>query len=75
MGLIVLDLKGLSCPLPILRTKKALKTLANDDILRVSFTDPSSFKDFEALCQEGADAVLESWNEDGGIYTLNLKRA
>ncbi len=72
MAVINLDLRGLTCPLPILRTKKMLKTLGEDDVLKVRLSDSGSMKDFEALCQEG-QASLESWAETHSDYTLNFK--
>ncbi len=44
-----LDTRGLNCPLPILRTKKALNELQSGQVLKVVSTDPGSVKDFEAF--------------------------
>lgn len=69
----VLDVKGLNCPLPILRAKKAIKDLAMGAILEVHATDPGSVKDFEAFCRQTGNELLES-AEDGGVYKYKIKR-
>ena len=69
-----LDARGLNCPLPILRTKKALKDLGSGDILKVLATDPGSVKDFEAYASQSGDELLEHY-EDKGEYTFYLKKA
>ena len=51
MADVVLDAKGLNCPLPILRAKKALKDMATGQTLEVQATDPGAVKDFEAFCR------------------------
>ena len=70
----ILDVRGLSCPLPILRAKKNLSDLRAGETLQILLTDPSSLKDFEALCQTCGHS-LESWTEENGIYTILLKIA
>ena len=47
---MTLDTKGMNCPLPILKAKKAIKGLAAGETLQVLSTDPGSVKDFEAFC-------------------------
>lgn len=69
----VLDTKGLNCPLPILRAKKALKEVAADGTLQVLATDPGAVKDFEAFCR-ATDNELVAWNEDGGVYSFLIKK-
>ncbi|MCW8836400.1 MAG: sulfurtransferase TusA family protein [Rhodospirillales bacterium] len=68
-----LDTKGLNCPLPILKAKKAIKDLAAGDTLKVIATDPGSVKDFEAFCRSTGNELLES-NDDGGVYTFMIKK-
>ncbi len=55
-----LDVKGLNCPLPILRAKKALAGMASGELLRVVATDPGSVKDFAAFCKQTGNALLSS---------------
>lgn len=59
-----LDVKGLNCPLPILRAKKALADMTSGQTLRVVATDPGSVKDFAAFCKQTGNALLSS--EDSG---------
>jgi len=68
----VLDTKGLNCPLPILKAKKALKDLPKDALLQVVSTDPGAVADFEAFCRTTGNELLESKTEDG-VYTFVIK--
>jgi tRNA 2-thiouridine synthesizing protein A len=70
----VLDTSGLKCPLPVLKAKKALKTLAAGDRLTVIATDPGSMKDFHHFCEASGD-TLESASEDDGVLTFVISRA
>jgi len=55
-----LDTRGLNCPLPILRTKKALSDLKSGQVLRVLATDPGSVKDFQAFSKQTGNELLSS---------------
>ena len=55
-----LDARGLNCPLPILRTKKAIASLAAGQVLKVIATDPGSVKDIESYCRQTGNELLES---------------
>ncbi|MGC8476106.1 MAG: sulfurtransferase TusA family protein [Acetobacteraceae bacterium] len=55
-----LDARGLNCPLPILRAKKALKDMARGDVLTIQATDPGAVKDFEAFCRSTGNEMVES---------------
>jgi tRNA 2-thiouridine synthesizing protein A len=70
-----LDVRGLKCPLPILRTKKALSGLQSGQLLRVVATDPGSVKDFEAFARQTGHA-LESPPEAevAGEYVFLIRR-
>jgi tRNA 2-thiouridine synthesizing protein A len=63
-----LDASGLNCPLPILRTKKALAGLQAGQILRIIATDPGSVKDFEAFAKQTGNELLESSEQAGKFY-------
>ncbi len=66
-----LDTSGLNCPMPILRTKKALKDLQSGEILKVVATDPGTVKDMEAFAKQTGNALLEASTEgDSFIYRL-----
>ncbi len=68
-----LDTKGMNCPLPILKAKKAIKELESGDTLQVLATDPGSVKDFEAFCRSTGNELVES-GEDGGVFTFLIKK-
>jgi tRNA 2-thiouridine synthesizing protein A len=68
-----LDVKGLNCPLPILRTKKALAEMETGQVLRVRATDPGSVKDFAAFAKQTGNELLEQ-NEENRVYEFYLKR-
>ena len=70
----MLDTKGLNCPLPILKAKKAISQMETGQILEVHSTDPGSVMDFEALCRQTGHQLLES-NQENGIYVFLLKKA
>ncbi|XZG70366.1 sulfurtransferase TusA family protein [Chitinibacteraceae bacterium HSL-7] len=72
---LVIDLSGLNCPLPILRTKKALASLQGGDVLAVTCTDPATPKDFDAFCRQTGNTLLESTTGDGTFHFLIKKRA
>jgi tRNA 2-thiouridine synthesizing protein A len=69
----VLDAKGLNCPLPILKAKKALKSMAGGSTLEVSSTDPGSVADFAAFCRTTGNELIEQ-NEAGGVWTYLIRK-
>lgn len=69
-----LDTKGLNCPLPILKAKKALAGLPAGATLEILATDPGSVKDFEAFCRTTGNELLER-SDDGRIFRFVLRRA
>ena len=69
----VLDAKGLNCPLPILKAKKALKSLESGNTLEVLSTDPGSVADFAAFCRTTGNQLLEQ-NEDSGVWTYLIRK-
>ncbi|MGE5475963.1 MAG: sulfurtransferase TusA family protein [Bacteroidales bacterium] len=69
----ILDVQGLSCPLPILRAKKALKNVAVGGLLKVVATDPGSVKDMDVFCRQTGNELVE-WHDDGGVYSFVIKR-
>lgn len=68
-----LDARGLNCPLPILRTKKALATMRSGEILRVTATDPGSVKDFAAFSKQTGNALISS-DKINGEFIFFLKK-
>lgn len=61
---LYLDTKGLNCPLPLLRLKKALQTLESGQVVRVSATDPASVLDFGVFIEQVGHSLLQQWQED-----------
>jgi tRNA 2-thiouridine synthesizing protein A len=55
-----LDARGLNCPLPILRTKKALTDMASGQVLKIVATDPGAVKDFQAFAKQTGNTLLSS---------------
>ena len=70
----VLDAKGLNCPLPILRAKKALGGMGAGHTLEILATDPGSIKDFEAFCRTTGHSLVEQQN-DGKIFRFVIRKA
>ena len=68
-----LAVKGLNCPLPILRTKKALAEMETGQVLRVRATDPGSVKDFAAFAKQTGNELLEQ-KEENRVFEFYLKR-
>lgn len=69
-----LDAKGLNCPLPILKAKKALKDVPVGGTLEILATDPGSVADFQAFCRTTGNELVEH-DEDGGVYRFILRKA
>ena len=67
-----LDVKGLSCPLPILRTKKTLAEMSSGQVLRVTATDPGAVKDFQAFAKQTGNHLLAS-AETEQVFEFYLK--
>lgn len=74
MADLELDAKGLNCPLPIIKAKKALKGMAAGATLRIESTDPGSIKDFEAFCRVTGNELIEQ-NQNDGVYAFLIRVA
>ena len=68
-----LDARGLNCPVPIMRAKKAIATLASGQTLRIVATDPGTVKDFEAFAKTTGNKLLESSKSNGEFTFLMMK--
>lgn len=68
-----LDARGLNCPLPILRAKKALGELASGQVLRIVATDPGSVKDFEAFTKQTGNELLSS-SDSGKEFSFLIRK-
>ena len=62
------DARGLNCPLPILRTKKALNDMQSGQLIRITATDPASVRDFEAFSRQTGNALVEQGEADGAFW-------
>lgn len=69
-----LDAKGLNCPLPILKAKKAIAEVPKGGTLEVLATDPGAVADFQAFCKATGNALLEH-SENGGVYRFLIRHA
>jgi tRNA 2-thiouridine synthesizing protein A len=68
-----LDAKGLNCPLPILRAKKALNEMGAGNTLEILATDPGAVADFQAFCRTTGNELQES-TKDGNVFRFVIKK-
>ena len=68
------DARGLNCPLPILKAKKALGELQSGDLLRVLATDAGSMRDFQAFARQTGNELVEQQAGAGGEFVHVLRR-
>ncbi len=69
-----LDTKGLKCPLPVLRARKAMESLPPGGLIRIEATDPGAVKDFAHFCDAAGHALVES-SEADGVYIFLIRKA
>jgi tRNA 2-thiouridine synthesizing protein A len=70
---ILVDARGLLCPLPVLRLAKAFRTAPEGAVLRLLATDPASVGDVEAYCAEAGKQLL-GWEEREGVFEFRIGR-
>ncbi len=68
-----LDTSGLTCPMPVMKTKKALKKMDSGQVLHLIATDPATGDDIPGLVEEMGSSI-EATNEDGGKYHFYIKK-
>ncbi|MBC7635732.1 MAG: sulfurtransferase TusA family protein [Acetobacteraceae bacterium] len=73
MSETLLDVKGMNCPLPVLRANRALRTVEPGEKLRVLATDRAAVADFHAFCRETGHQLL-SWSEDAGVLQFVIRK-
>ncbi len=73
MAATVLDTKGLKCPVPVLRARKAMKSVEPGEVLEVHATDPGSVQDFQAFCETTGDELLSA-SEDAGVFVFRIRK-
>lgn len=69
----VLDCKGLNCPMPVIKTKKALNEMESGQVLKMEATDKGSRADITAFASRTGNELLEV-KEDGATFTFFLKK-
>ncbi|MFA7438028.1 sulfurtransferase TusA family protein [Castellaniella sp.] len=69
-----IDARGLNCPLPILRAKKALATLGSGQLLEVLTTDAHAERDFQAFCQQTGNRLLRQEKQDDAVMAHYIER-
>jgi len=67
------DARGLSCPMPIVKTAQAIRSVASGALIEVLATDPGSIKDFAAWSRATGNELVEQ-SSDGGVYRFVLRR-
>ncbi|HET9725014.1 MAG TPA: sulfurtransferase TusA family protein [Actinomycetota bacterium] len=68
-----LDLKGLSCPLPIVKTAQAMKEVDTGELVEALATDPGSVADFNAWCKSTGHELVEQ-SDEGGVFRFVIRR-
>jgi len=71
--MLALDLTGLNCPMPVLKTKKFLSNLASGTEVQITTSDPASLYDLQEFCQKTGHILL-SQQDNNGIITTKIKR-
>lgn len=70
----LLDTKGLNCPLPVLKARRAMRDMQDGDVLTVLATDPASYLDFRHFCDTTGHTLLDaSEDETEGVYTYVIR--
>jgi len=73
-GITEVDARGLVCPMPLLKAKRALNTLNRGDRLRVLATDSGSQRDFRVFAEQSGHCLLSSSVDDEGVYSYLLEK-
>ena len=68
-----LDLKGLLCPLPVLKARKKLQSMTAGSVLTIEATDPASVIDVPHYCNESGNDLIEQ-SESGGVFTYSIRK-
>lgn len=72
MSETILDTRGLNCPLPVLKARKALKSMTSGELLKVMATDPASVIDFRAFCLTTGHELVEA-TQDGEVFVFVIR--
>jgi tRNA 2-thiouridine synthesizing protein A len=71
---LIVDTKGMKCPPPVLKARKALKSLAPGAIMQVLATDPGAIDDFKHFCKTTGARLIEQREEPGGVLVFVLEK-
>jgi tRNA 2-thiouridine synthesizing protein A len=74
MSITVVDTKGLNCPLPILRLRRAIKAVAAGEMLQLLATDPGAVGDVQSFCKLSGNELVD-WSDSGGVLTFNIRKS
>ncbi|MEX0630306.1 MAG: sulfurtransferase TusA family protein [Chloroflexota bacterium] len=69
----LVDARGLSCPMPIVKTATAMRALASGKVIEVLATDPGSVRDFEAWSRSTGNELIES-TQEGSVYRFLIRK-
>lgn len=70
----IVDCKGLNCPMPVIKTKKAIEEIKSGQVLRVEATDKGSLNDMPAFAKRTGNEIIGS-SEENGVYIFYIKKA
>jgi tRNA 2-thiouridine synthesizing protein A len=71
---MVVDTRGLNCPLPVIKARRAFKSLAVGAVMEVLATDPLAEADFHDFCEAVGAALLRSSRDDHGVFCFHIQR-
>ena len=70
---VTVDARGLNCPMPIVKTAQAVKTLTSGQVIEILATDPGAVKDFAAWSKATGNELVEQ-TVDGGVYRFVMRK-
>ena len=73
MTTTILDIRGLSCPLPIIQTTKAMRDMPAGGVLQVLASDPGALADLEAFCSSTGNELV-GWQDDAGVVSVSIRK-
>lgn len=71
---VTVDTRGLNCPLPVIKARRAFKTLAVGAVMEVLATDPLAEADFQDFCEVTGANLLHSSRDDQGVFSFHIQR-
>ena len=71
---MIVDAKGLKCPLPVVRVKKAIQNVEVGQVIQVEATDPGSMADFQAWARSTGHELLQAEDGGNGVYNYQIRR-